>query len=166
MKKIEQRTMTDKELLQEYIRIAITHVKRMKAAFTYLKNTVPLKDGDIENLTDMQVAFIDQIINRFAQLQDLIGAKIFPLILEILEEDSDRQTMIDKLNTLEKIEFLPSVDDWRDLRDIRNTVSHQYPQNDSYMVIHINKILNAAITLLDYWQELCKKLDGVLEKAK
>ena len=41
MKKIEQKTMTDKEALQEYKDIADIHTKRINAAFSYLKNTVP-----------------------------------------------------------------------------------------------------------------------------
>lgn len=166
MKSIEQRDLSDKQLLQGYIDIADIHVKRIGVAFTHLKSTVPLKADSIEDLSDIEVSFIDQIINRFAQLQDLMGSKIFPLILEMLEEDADCKTMIDKLNKLEKIEFLPSADDWRDLRDVRNTVSHQYPQNDSYMVKHVNKILNATQKLTAYWSELREKLCDVIKKIE
>ncbi|NBQ17821.1 hypothetical protein EBU24_05895, partial [bacterium] len=92
--------------------------------------------------------------------------KIFPLIIEILKEDNPRQSMIDKFNILEKLDYLPNADDWKDLCDLRRSPLFEYPDNDLAMVNQLNKILNASQILVDYWKELRVKLDGVMEKAK
>lgn len=42
----------------------------------------------LSQLSLEQVAFLDMMTMRFGKLQDVIGAKIFALILDILGEDT------------------------------------------------------------------------------
>jgi uncharacterized protein with HEPN domain len=48
--------------------------------------------------------------------------------------------MLDKLNRLEKIGVLPSVQRWQELREIRNRFAHDYPEGDDMKAA----VLNAA----------------------
>jgi hypothetical protein len=47
-------------------------------------------------------------------------------LAHLLEPDADR-LMIDKLNRLERLGFI-RLDDWLQLRDLRNRLSHEYPE--------------------------------------
>lgn len=94
---------------------------------------------------------------RFGKLQDVMGAKIFPLILEILEEDG-AISFRDKLNRLEKLGFIDNANWWSDLRNIRNELTQEYPDNYSLLADSLNRFLPLAEELLAFWQKLQEKL--------
>jgi len=95
-------------------------------------------------LTDDAVEHIDQLVYRFTKLQDALGAKLFPLIVSILREDSKTLTIYDVLNELEKREAIPSAESWMVLREIRNQIAHDY-ENDPEMGSHyLNEIFDKA----------------------
>ncbi|MBE0490213.1 MAG: hypothetical protein IBX53_14155 [Halomonas sp.] len=50
---------------------------------------------------------VDQFIMRFSKLQNAIGAKLLPSVLELTKEPGDYPAFIDKLNRLEKIGAIP-----------------------------------------------------------
>ena len=43
------------------------------------------------------------------------------------------QTNLDRLNRLEKIGFLPSAEAWIKMREFRNLITHEYPDNPELM---------------------------------
>jgi len=45
---------------------------------------------------------LDQFSTRFGKLQDLMGAKLFPGVLELTKEPGELKAFIDKLYRLEK----------------------------------------------------------------
>jgi len=63
--------------------------------------TIP---GFLDNLTLEDIQPLDMMSKRYNKLQDLIGSKIFPIILEAT--GNDPLLFIDKLNRLEKLGFL------------------------------------------------------------
>jgi hypothetical protein len=74
-----------------------------------------------------------RIVNRFLfnyiKIQDKIGSKLFRLLLEHWRElDADNMTMLDMLNRLEKLRIIESVEAWDKLREIRNAIAHEYPE--------------------------------------
>lgn len=158
--------VTNKELLKKYRNIADKHEKRIRDALELLKFFMPLTVENIENFDTQTMGFLELATNRFVKLQDLINTKIFPLIIEMLSEDTPYQSMIDKFNILEKLGYLPSADDWRDLCDTSRITLYEYLESEQEAVDKLNKILNAAQILVDYWKDLRVKLDGVIEKAK
>ena len=54
-------------------------------------------------LAPAEVAYMDQFATRFSKLQDAMGAKLFPQVLDLVGEQGALNTFIDKLNRLEKI---------------------------------------------------------------
>ena len=69
----------------------------------------------------------DQLLFRFLKLQDALGERLVPATLAVLlEPDSDRP-MLDKLNRLDRLGYL-RLDDWLQWRDLRNRLSHEYPE--------------------------------------
>ena len=96
-----------------------------------------LESGKIVD-DNQDLAFIDQIIYRFSKLQDIMGAKLFKSYLAAQGENVDKP-FLDILNQLEKLNIL-EVDEWFELRDIRNSIAHHCEEDVNVAVDLINLI--------------------------
>lgn len=126
-----------------------THARRMQWAQHTLQPVFPLLASQLHALDDATVAIIDQFVGRFAKLQDAMGAKLFPLVLDLTKEQGDLDAYLDKLNRLEKIGALPSVDEWLELREMRNAFAHDYPEDSELQAAVLNRAFDAADRLVD-----------------
>ena len=154
------KTLVYKAKVEENLTQSFTHLKRLNDAYAELNHryTFPIDKVSYLKLIDsiQDLAFSDQITYRFAKLQDTIGAKLFKGLLLYQGENIDKP-FLDILNQLEKIDIV-NVDEWFELRDLRNEIAHDYENND-YLVIEIlnnifelknelEKILNSVKNLL------------------
>ena len=129
------------------------HKKRLLEAKDRLKLLMPLdivRYGDLEGL---DVSVIDQMIFRFSKLQDTMGDKIFPAILELNGEEVKKITFIDRLNRLEELELLYK-DGWMALRKDRNEIANEYSFNQEEVVDNINLIYNRVDDLLKMYDNI------------
>jgi hypothetical protein len=131
-----------------------THERRMLWAKSALQAVLPLNAERLRGLDDEQVAIVDQFIGRFAKLQDAIGSKLLPLVLELTKEQGDLEAYLDKLNRLEKIGALPSVDEWLELREMRNAFAHDYPEDSELQAAILNRAFSAADRLVEILQHV------------
>ncbi|MBA1433040.1 MAG: hypothetical protein FAF04_05500 [Epsilonproteobacteria bacterium] len=69
-------------------------------------------------------AILDAYLKRFASLQDFLGAKIFPSLLEVAGIDAKK--MSDVLSLIEKEEIIDNLENWIELREVRNELEHDY----------------------------------------
>jgi len=108
------------------------HLNRMEKAFENLQKSYPfpIDEHSFHTLlaNDTHLAFADQIIYRFSKAQDSIGAKLFKAYLAYQGENTDKP-FLDILSSLEKIKIL-NIDDWFELREIRNEIAHDYDDNE------------------------------------
>jgi len=81
------------------------------------------------------------------RLQDAMGGRLFPAILEYLQEPYETQPMLDKLNRLEKLGYLQQADAWQDMRSIRNKFAHDYPDDSDKNAALINLATESAQTM-------------------
>lgn len=73
---------------------------------------------------------VNSFLFNYIKIQDKIGAKLFRQVLLALRElPNERVPMIDLLNLLEKLGLIESVEQWDRLREIRNTIAHEYPSD-------------------------------------
>jgi hypothetical protein len=93
---------------------------------------------------------------RFGKLQDIIGSKIFPIILNLLEEEA--VAFIDKLNKLEKLGYIDDANWWIELREIRNKIAHDYPDDHDLICSHLSVVILKAAELIEFWQKLKTKI--------
>lgn len=149
--------MNKNEQIQMIIEECDLHSERLMDASNLVKSYFPLTVAQLNTLSKEQVSYLDQLIFRFSKLQDAIGSKLFPLLVAAIEENSEKMTVIDKLNRLEKAELLPSVKEWQDMRNFRNHLTHEYPRNPELVVKNLNASLAYVKNLLDYWKFLRKK---------
>ena len=78
-----------------------------------------------------------------------MGQRLFRLIMNMMGEDAESMPFIDMLNRLEKMGRIPSVEEWRRLREIRNQVSHEYDDRPDYMAAALNAVFDARASLFD-----------------
>ena len=77
-----------------------------------------------------------------------MGEKLFPAVLQALLEYEDSMPFIDILNRLEKLELLPSADEWVDFRNLRNTLTHEYPDNQDEIIQAVDLAVDAYKKML------------------
>lgn len=154
--------MSKMDLMNNYVKIGDIHVMRMERALDKMLPFLPIKEIDLETFTDEQFEHLEMIVGRFSKLQDMIGGRLFPLILEFLTlESSESKPMRDILDRLEKLKVLDSVDWWIGIREIRIHIAHEYPDNPQLMCQNLNAAVKAAGQLLKYWAFLKDIIKGL-----
>lgn len=133
--------------------ICETHAERLRWAMGTLSNTFPLTAQKIESLSPIDLAVFDQFVVRFSKLQDAMGAKLFPAILELTHEQGELSAFIDKLNRLEKIGAISSAAQWLKLREMRNQFAHDYPEDPEIQAGLLNKAFGLAVQMLEVLEE-------------
>jgi hypothetical protein len=71
-------------------------------------------------------AILDAYLKRFASIQDFLGAKIFSLLLEIAGINNNKMSEV--LSNIEKENIIDSLENWIELREVRNELEHDYPE--------------------------------------
>ena len=99
-------------------------------------------------------AIFDAYIKRFASIQDFLGAKIFPLLIEISGIGSVKMTEV--LYHMEREEVIDSIDNWIELREIRNELEHDYPDELEEALEDLKFCIN-SFSLLGSYVENAKK---------
>jgi hypothetical protein len=135
-------------------------MQRIQYAWDSLKDIFPVDTKSYKELTQEQISRTDQLIYRFSQLQDTIGNKLFPLILEGLGEYTPNMPFIDILNTLEKLSIIEGAEQWLGLREIPNLVTHEYSGNDKEMVDALNEVFHQAQVLSSTLDNLSVYIKG------
>jgi len=146
------------------------HRHHLRHALQAVQRTLPLSAADLQAMDDEAVQDWDQLILRFAKLQDTMGSRLFPAVLEALQEGYEDRPMIDKLHRLEKLGYLGSAEQWHGLRVIRNRFAHDYPEDDALKAAYLNEAAQAVAVLEALLQgfepllhEPCSGRDGVAE---
>lgn len=146
------------ERLQREFTICDRHNLRIEEALSGLKSVLPLSVETYADLDTEQIRCLDQFIFRFSKLQDAMGAKIFRYVLEYLDEDISSLPMQDILNRLERYHFIDSANEWNYIRELGNSIAHDYPlwEND------IVDSLNALVAKVPVLQGIYEKLKTVI----
>ena len=138
------------ERLENYFNEAKKHIEKIKSAKDVLDKKMPLDMESFQNLSERELDKLDILVFRFSKLQDLLGQKIFRYILDY-SGFSINTSFINILSELERSGFL-EVDKWRALRDARNIIAHEYPNEEEIMIDELNFIYKEV----DYLIELAK----------
>lgn len=146
--------MINEDILRDTLLACQLHFKRMMFAHERVTSLIPLDAEKYRSLADEEIGFFDQLIYRFSKLQDTMGTKLFKVILNRLEEETDDLAFIDILNKLEKLNILEDKDQWLALRELRNEVTHEYPFNTKEITEGLNELYKQCFTLSDIWQKV------------
>jgi hypothetical protein len=67
---------------------------------------------------------LDAFVSRFGRLQDTVGDKLLPALLNAMAEKTG--PAIDNLDKAEKLGLIESADVWMEMRRLRNQMVHEY----------------------------------------
>jgi len=137
------------EVYDEILKICHRHADRLRWAMKTLNHHIPFSGEALNGLSDMKIAVFDQFSTRFSKLQNVMGVKLFPAVLELTKEQGQLDAFIDKLNYLEKVGAISSAADWLLLREMRNAFSHGYPDDIEIQAAMANKAFMLAGQLLE-----------------
>jgi hypothetical protein len=140
--------------LKEAVSLCTIHVERMSFAFRKIEQYFPLTVETYHKLTEEDLSFIDQLIFRFSKLQDSMGEKLFPSLLQNLGEETRGIPFIDLLSKLEVLNLLPDANDWLLLRETRNIVTHEYPFKTDDIIEGLNLLSKHYKLILSVWGNL------------
>lgn len=138
--------------LKEAVQLCTIHVQRMSFAYRNIEAYFPLTSEKYEQLTEVELSFVDQLIFRFSKLQDSMGGKLFPGLLDNLGEETRGIPFLDLLSKLEMLNILPRANDWLILRETRNTVTHEYPFNNEDIIEGLNMLNKHYSLILSVWE--------------
>lgn len=88
----------------------------------------------------------DQILYRFTKLQDAMGERLVPATLSLLAEPHEAWPMRDKIDRLERLGFL-DAQQWLVWRDLRNRLSHEYPDRPDLRWAAVEAAIGASAEL-------------------
>lgn len=117
-----------------------------------------LTPSDLDHLSKQDRRLLDQFAYRYTRLQDDLGARLMPAALKALGEDVTPMPMLDRINRLEQLNWLPSADEWIDLRRIRNEFTHDYPESVAERHARLRLAMGAARRLLVILEEFGRKI--------
>lgn len=126
-----------RDKLEPALQECLLHQRRLHAAWQELLQSHGLDDA---SLSEEQVRVADQMVYRFGRLQDAIGTRLLPALLQIMQEWQDSEAWIDKLNRAEKLELLPSAETWLLLRELRNQTAHEYPLQPEIVQLNLRRL--------------------------
>ena len=138
------------ETLQSVMDVAQIHAKRLKYAMKKLSSYFPISSETVISLSEDELPLFELYTSRFSKLQDLMGNALYPKLLASVGEPIDEMTFIDRLNRLEKLGVLDEAENWMKMRQIRNHLSHEYPDQPEIMAEYLNDAFNFGKTLLYY----------------
>ena len=137
--------MTPEQLMHIYLNECRLHAEVLAEALKEADAWLPLNAETMERLTKEQLRVLDQLAYRFTKLQDTMGQKVLPTILELAQEPiASDATFAEKLNWLERMGALPSADEWKKLRVARNAIAHEYPDDQDLRVSAVNRFFNGV----------------------
>ena len=147
-----------KQKLLKIINECDKHLLRVNSASKKMSLFMPLSVEKYENLTEDEIEHIDQFLFRFSKLQDTMGQKLFKTFLASLDENIENLAFVDILNKLEKLEILQDINTWRELREYRNELSHNYDDDPIISSNIINNLYNKKTAMELIYQKIKSRI--------
>jgi hypothetical protein len=145
-------------LLKARIGVAERHARILERVLESLRTSLPIQPEDLAKEDELLILRLDQFQSRFSKLQDHIGARVFPAVLDALGEDAASMSILDRLYRLEALGFVEDAEIWNDLRAVRNQLAHDYPEDADTLTTELGIALESARTLLRTWRFLLEKI--------
>jgi hypothetical protein len=109
----------------------------------------------VQHLASDTLRLLDQLAYRFGKLQDTLGLRVLPGILDLSEEPFPVGTpFAQKLQRLERLGAIPSVEQWRVLRELRNQLAHEYIDAPSLKAAALTRFIEGVEVMLAVWRHV------------
>jgi uncharacterized protein YutE (UPF0331/DUF86 family) len=110
-------------------------------------------------LSDLEYDAFENLTSRFARASDMVLQKVFRSIDHLELEEGG--TLLDVLNRAEKRGLVASADQFRELRELRNEIAHEYALDDlRTLFASALEHTPALLDILGKIREYCQKYLG------
>lgn len=145
--------MKNREALLAILKECRIHEEVLQEAKDELGDT-RFDEKTVTNIGVQQRRLLDQLAYRFSKLQDSMGMKLLPMLLDLAEEPLPQETpFAEKLQRLERLGALESVERWRQLREIRNQLAHEHEDAPAIKAAVLNRFIEEVGSLLIIWKK-------------
>ena len=138
----------DRLKLERALEVCLGHADALQDALSDLEGK-HFSAAELVALSSGDRRLLDQFAYRFTRLQDDMGGRLFPALLGALGEEVATMSVIDRLNRLEQLGWLPLADEWLELRRIRNEFAHDYPENPELHLVRLRQAMEAGQRLME-----------------
>jgi hypothetical protein len=145
-------------LQQAYV-VCAGHVLALRDAVADL-DRLQMSVDDLEAPGKEDRRLLDQFAYRYTRLQDDMGARLIPAVLRALGEDIAAMPMLDRLDRMEQLGWLPDAEEWSELRRIRNEFAHDYPQSKAERFQRLQLALRSAKKLMAIFESMGQKISA------
>lgn len=112
--------------------------------------------GSCETFSEEEYDAFETFTSRFARVSDMILQKVFRNIDKLELEDGG--TLLDVLNRAEKRTLIDSVDHFRELRELRNEITHEYSLDElKELFASVLKHTPELFTIITNIRNYCKR---------
>lgn len=113
--------------LAELLAMELAHLQRSSASLERsLAKCASLTPSPRQSFEDEES--FDALTSKFARTADILTQKVLKTLVMLLREDAP--TFIDRMNLCEKLGIVPSAGGLVEVRDLRNTIAHEYAAED------------------------------------
>jgi hypothetical protein len=124
--------------LEQALAVAQRHLELLQAALADLP--LPLTVAALAATDTQALRTLDQAVLRYLKLQDVMGQHVLPsFAVQVMAEPVEGAPFIDLLQRLEKRGILVATQ-WLATRDLRNQLTHDYPEDAQRRVDILNKL--------------------------
>ena len=151
------------EFLVDFVKKSLDDMKEYKVKIANEFN-IPLQENDIEIMLEDSIyrAILDSLSYRFLKIQSIIGEKLFKEVLEEIGISTLNKSFVEILSGIER-EGIVDIEEWKNLRVIRNSLSHDYPEE----IAEITEAINEILEKIDFFERIVKKIETIcLQKKK
>jgi hypothetical protein len=147
--------------LEFHLKTVLNNIKILKNLYEFIQHnySLPLNEKNYIQLKKDDFKLLDSIAYRYLKTQSILGEKLFREILEYSEYDISSKSYIEILSELER-ENIITIEEWKMLRELRNSLSHDYPYDEKEIIDALN-FLYYNLTLLE---DIITKLKVKYEK--
>jgi len=117
-----------RKIKTEHLKKQIELAEKAAAVLNFSYNTTNYLFPLAEDISDEDSVHLDAVTSRFARLVDILTQKVFRAVDSI--ELTDEGSLIDRLNRAEARGMIESSEDWRNIRELRNQIAHEYVLDD------------------------------------
>ena len=125
--------------MREYLLYSMSQV----TALLPIKNLQELEPDQHETLAAFRV--------RFSEYQEYMGKTMKAIAVE---EEKPTEPFTAVLNYMEKLGCIESVERWKDIRELRNAVNHEYEEDTNVLHEFFAQMIHAAPELLRCHEQL------------
>lgn len=138
------------EKYQKFLKDTLRHYEILQKALKELEKvkSFPLSEKDVVELKEnlQSLSLLDTIAYRFSKLQESIG-KLLRVYLALKGEETEELFMRDIIHLAEKRGLAINWEKWATMRELRNTLTHEYPEEEGVIAEALNKV-NSLISEL------------------